>query len=130
MTNNPLVTFDEANAYADQHPAAFAWATASESQKQNAIAFASTLVQSLPFNVPFSTVATSEPIKAAACEWAIDILRNPESLHSATAFISEKRVGDLAVKYRAGGQDFVPLMVRVYLAHWIAPAASAAIIPR
>lgn len=128
--STPLVTLDEAYDYAATHPASGLWQLASEEQTEAAILYASRLVRTLPFNVDFTTIETSLAVRAAVCEWAIEIVRDPASLHSAPALVSERRVGDLSVKYRSTSRDFVPPLVRTYLANVLRPAASAAIVPR
>jgi hypothetical protein len=122
-----LVAIDYAETYAASRPGADSWLRASDDDKANALRFASILIRALPFTVDFRTIEHSELLMVAACEWAIDILRNPHSLNSATSAIQEKEVGDLRVKYTVAGQDFVPVMVRVYLDAYIAPAASGRI---
>lgn len=125
-----LVTLEDAETYASARPSAAAWTVASTTDKGNALLFASTLIRSLPYSVAFSAIEEKEQVQAAVCEWAIDILRNPDSLNSAGTAVAEKEVGDLRVKYRVSGHDYVPPMVRVWLAPYIAPAASGTIIPR
>lgn len=62
--------------------------------------------------------AVPDAVKAATCEYALHLLTTPEAAKPAPA-VSEKRVGDLQISYRATSPDTVPVMVRKLLSPFL-----------
>ncbi|MHC2021487.1 DnaT-like ssDNA-binding protein [Methylobacterium sp. CM6247] len=141
---NAYVALDEADAYFSECLNSSGWEAASSQHRVNALLAATASLDRLGFNgmiasreqrlawprirvrdregrIP-SPDAVPDAVKAATCEFALHLLTKPSATEPAPA-VSQKRVGDLQISYRAASPDPVPFAVRQHLAPFLSDSA-------
>ena len=137
---NAYLDRDEADAYFSHHLHSSGWNAASSEDRDSSLIAASAAVDRLGFTGmvasyeqrlawprirmrdregrSISSDAVPQAVKEATCEFALHLLTTPEATKPAPS-ISQKRVGDLQISYRATSSDPIPLMVRQLLAPFL-----------
>ena len=134
LFENTFVTLNEANNYFNNRPNSTSWSNLSNSEKEQALQFATLKINSLPF--VGSKLSPSQPlefprnfspqmpneIKYAVCEEALSVVEN--SVHSQNKMlgISSMTVGSSSVSYT--NSDSVNVVIsnqaNAFLSKWLA----------
>jgi hypothetical protein len=148
---NTYVDTDDAYPYFSTRPRSSAWTSASETDQENVLRQATTLIDTLDFHgrkatnaqalawprvnvrdrdgcaIPSDTVP--QAVIKATCEWALYLLTNDPS--KPTQVLTHKQVGDLQLDFAPMLPDTLPPLVRRYLQPYLRVSSPnvAAIIP-